>query len=322
MSDDSTDPRIPVVPSSIDETRVQPAVTVPPTSDELDAMPGAVHEEERVRQLPDGSFIHEYERTEQPLIDEPRRWQPWVIGGIVVLALAALGLWYFTRTERATVAAVVGQPLAAARTQLEQDGFKLQVTRRSSAKKPGIVLAELPVAGTRADKGSVVALTVAASPATVTVPNAVGLSQTDARDRLVAAGFTVTSASVGSDQPSGNVTAQAPAAGDKAARGSSIRINVSKGSATASVPSEVGQPSAAAQQDLAANGFKPTVVQVASSEPAGTVVSQDPSGGQARKGATVQLSVSSGPDTTTATTTETVTVPTTSTDATTGTTTP
>ena len=113
--------------------------------------------------------------------------------------------------------------------------------------------------------------------------------------------------------------AQAPAAGQKIRRGTAVRINVSKGSATTSVPSEVGTAAATAQQDLASKGFKPSVVQVPSDQPTGTVVAQSPSGGQARKGASVQLNVSNGPAATTTTTTP-ATTPTTPTNTTTTTT--
>ena len=128
-----------------------------------------------------------------------------------------------------------------------------------------------------------------------------------------------------SGQPVGTVVAQAPAAGEKIARGTAVRINVSKGSATAIVPSEVGQTSDDAQRDLAAKGFKPGILQVPSDQPAGTVVAQSPSGGQARKGTRVQLNISSGPAATTTTTPATTdTLPTTTattTSSTSGTTT-
>jgi serine/threonine-protein kinase len=132
----------------------------------------------------------------------------------------------------------------------------------------------------------------------------------------VAAGFKVTSASVNSDQPTGTVVAQAPAAGEKVSRGTTVRINVSKGSATANVPNEVGQPADAAQRDLAGKGFKPSVVQVPSDQPEGTVVAQSPSGGQLRKGSSVQLNVSKGPATTTTAPAVTATTPTTPTTTT------
>jgi serine/threonine-protein kinase len=123
-----------------------------------------------------------------------------------------------------------------------------------------------------------------------------------------------------SDQATGTVVAQDPAAGDRVAPGTKVRLNVSKGKGSADVPSEVGVLVDQASSDLTAKGFKPTVVRVASDQPIDTVVSQSPSGGQARKGAAVQLDVSEGPPTTTTTdTTATTTVP--ATTGTTGTTT-
>jgi beta-lactam-binding protein with PASTA domain len=317
-----TDERIPPPEGPPDETLVaQPAsrivreerVVVPPAGPVV--VPGAVHEEERVGVGADGSVVREYDRLEQPPVGRTRSWWPWIISAVLLLILIGLGIWYFTRGEKATVAPVVGQPVAAAVTRLEQAGFKTQITRRVGDARPGIVLEERPAGGSQADKGSTVALVVSAAPGTVTVPNAVGIPQGEARDRLVAAGFKVTDASVSSAQPTGTVVAQSPPAGDKVARGTSVRINVSKGSATANVPSEVGQTSDAAQRDLANKGFRPAVVQVPSDQPLGTVVAQSPAGGQARKGSSVQLNVSKGPAATTTTQTTVTTPPaTTSTD--------
>ncbi|HET6171352.1 MAG TPA: PASTA domain-containing protein [Gaiellales bacterium] len=309
-------PARPVVPVPPDETLVaQPVrsvvreqVVVPP----LDAgvVPGAVHEEERVGVATDGSIVREYDRVEQPPIDERRNWWPWIISAVLLLVLIGLGIWYFTRDAKTTVTPVTGQPLTVAVNRLQSDGFKTQIIRRVSGRRPGTVIGEQPAGGSKADKGAVVVLTVAAAPTSVPVPNAVGVAQGVARDRLVAAGFKVKSVAVSSDQPVGTVVAQAPAAGEKTARGTSARINVSKGRATANVPSEVGQTSEVAQQALAAKGFRPTITKVPSDQPTGTVVAQNPSGGQARKGASVQLNVSTGPA---ATTTTPVTTPTTTT---------
>lgn len=316
-----SDERIPPPEGNPDETLVarpvsrvvrEERVVVPPADPNV--LPGAVHEEERVGVRADGSVVREYDRLEQPPVVRTRNWWPWVIAAILLLILIGLGIWYFTRAEQATVAPVVGQPVGTAVTRLEQAGFKTQITRRVGNGQPDTVLEQRPAGGSQADKGSTVALVVSAAPGTVTVPNAVGIPQGEARDRLVAAGFKVTSATVSSAQSTGTVVAQAPPAGEKLARGTTVRINVSKGSATATVPSEVGQTSEAAQRELADKGFKPAVVQVPSDQPVGTVVAQSPSGGQARKGSRVQLNVSQGPDVTTQTTT--VTTPaTTSTDS-------
>ncbi len=152
------------------------------------------------------------------------------------------------------------------------------------------------------------------------MPNAVGLSQAEARAALVDAGFAVTTAQVNSDEPPGTVVAQDPAAGEKVEPGSKVRVNVSKGVASADVPSEVGNLVDEAESELTAAGFKTSVTRVESDEPVDTVVAQDPSSGQASKGSTVELSVSQGPPEVTTSET-TVTVPTTpetvTTDATT-----
>jgi eukaryotic-like serine/threonine-protein kinase len=289
-------------------------VVVPPGDPGV--TPGAVHEEERVGVRPDGSVVREFDRVEQPPVDRRNR-LPWAIAVVLLIILAGLAIWYFTRDEKATVAPVTGQTATTAVARLQQDGFKTRIVRRVSVRRPGTVVGEQPAGGSQAAKGSLVVLTVAAPPTSIKVPNAVGVGQADARDRLVAAGFKVKSVSVSSDQPVGTVVAQAPAAGETVARGTSVRINVSKGSATANVPNEVGQSSDAAQRDLAAKGFKPTIVQVPSDQPLGTVVAQSPSGGQSRKGASVQLNVSKGPDVTT-TTTPTTTTTATTTASTTG----
>jgi eukaryotic-like serine/threonine-protein kinase len=305
-----------------EKTLVQRQVVVPP------ADAGAVHEQERVGVLPDGSVVREFDRIEQPPTDGRRNWWPWAVSGILLLVLIGLAIWYLTRDEKATVTPVLGQTAPTAVTRLQQDGFKTQIIRRVSGRRPGTVVGEQPAGGSKAGKGSLVVLTVASAATSVSVPNAVGVAQGDARDRLVAAGFRVKSFSVSSDQPVGTVVAQAPAAGEKISRGTAVRINVSKGSATATVPSEVGQTSADAQHDLAAKGFKSSTVQVPSDQPAGTVVAQSPSGGQSRKGAGVQLNVSTGPVATTTTmpattdTTPTTTTTTTSTGSGTTTTTP
>jgi eukaryotic-like serine/threonine-protein kinase len=321
MTDQRTPPEdVPARPPVPEETLVErpvrrvvrQQVVVPP---DAGVTPGAVHEQERVGVAGDGSVVREYDRLEQPPVDHRRNWWPWIISAILLLALIGLGVWYLTRDDKATVTPVMGQTSTAAVARLQSDGFKTQIIRRVSARRPGTVIGEQPVGGSKAAKGAVVVLTVAAPPTSAAVPNAVGVGQGAARDRLVAAGFQVKSVSVSSEQPVGTVVAQAPAAGEKIARGTTVRINVSKGSATANVPSEVGQMSDAAQHDLAAKGFRPTVLQVPSDQPTGTVVAQSPSGGQARKGASVQLNVSKGPGTVTAQTT--VTTPATTEPATT-----
>jgi len=86
----------------------------------------------------------------------------------------------------------VGKTLDDARNDLENAGFKVSVTRQeSSTADPDTVLSQDPAAGTNADKGSTVNLTVAKEPTTAQVPNEVGKQDTDAVSALQDAGFKV-----------------------------------------------------------------------------------------------------------------------------------
>lgn len=306
MNDDPVQPDRPV------RGPVNPAnpVILPP-----DADVDVVREQERTRVLSDGTRVREVDRVEQH--SRARELMPWIlIALLLALLVGGFAVWYFTRSSTKPVPAVVGQRIDDAVTRLQGDGFKAEIARQSNAKPPGVVFGQNPAADTKADSGSTVRLLVSNGPGSVTVPNAVGLSQADARSRLVQAGFAVTTAQVFSDQPTGTVVAQDPAAGEKIAPGTKVRVNVSKGGAKVDVPSEVGNTVDEAQSDLAAQGFKPVVTRVPSDQPIDTVVDQSPSGGQVRKGSTVRLNVSEGPQTATTEPTTTTTVVTTQTTTT------
>jgi beta-lactam-binding protein with PASTA domain len=280
-----------------------------------------VHEEERVRMLADGSVLRETDRIEQRSTFRDRL--PWFLLALVGLILAVgVIVWFVTRSSSKAVPAVVGLRIDTAVTRLQQDGFKAQIVRQSNTRAAGVVFGQNPAAATKHDDGSTVRLLVSRGPNRATVANAVGLTQSAARDRLVKAGFKVTTAEVYSDQPKGTVVAQSPAAGGHVAPGTLVRMNVSKGSATVNVPSEVGNTVTQARSELAAKGLKPSVMQVPSDQPIDTVVAQAPAGGQVRTGSTVQLNVSKGAPANTATTaTNTQTQTTTQTATTTQTTT-
>jgi beta-lactam-binding protein with PASTA domain len=287
----------------------RPDPVIPPADTDV------VHEEERTRVLADGTRLREVDRIEQR--SRTRELLPWIlIALLLALIVGGFAVWYFTRSSTKPVPAVVGLRIDNAVTRLQGDGFKVQIARQSNAKRAGVVFGQDPAAGTKADSGSAVQLLVSKGPAALTVPNAVGLPQSEGRSQLVKAGFAVTTAQVFSDQPAGTVVAQDPAAGEHVSPGTKVRLNVSKGAAQVDVPSEVGATVDQAQSDLAAAGLKPVIARVPSDQPVDTVVSQSPPGGQARKGSAVRLNVSEGPQATTTTqTTTTTTAPATTTTA-------
>jgi serine/threonine-protein kinase len=251
-----------------------------------------------------GSVTSEYEVEQVPVPPPeppPRVWYDeigWALLALLILLAIGAAIWWFgfhRGTARRTVPAVIGMPIATAVNTVQNHGLKVQISSEIHPGKPGIVFGEIPPAGTRVKKGSTVQLRSSKGPGTVTVPNAVGLSEATGRDRLVSAGFQVTQAQVFSNGKPGTVVAQSPAAGAKAPKGSTIRINVSKGSATVIVPNVVGKSVGDAETMLAQHGLKGVVqLHVPSAQPSGTVVAQDPPGGQAKRGSDVKLNVSTG----------------------------
>lgn len=298
--------RDPAVPDDDETTVVHRGTTehvveeVEPAAPYIDPGPSygdpvAAREEERVRVGPDGEFEHERERIER----RPRRgpfddfWPALAI--LLLAALIGLGaLWYFTRTEEKAVPAVTSQPLDAAVSRLEAEGFKTDIVNQANGAPRGIVFAQRPTAGTELEEGSSVTVLVSKGPATVAVPNAVGLPEQQARDRMAAAGLEVRVFQVFSDEPEGTVVAQDPGSGERVSKDDGVRLNVSKGSGLVDVPSLVGQSQADAQAQLAELGLKANVFEVPSIEPKGAVVAQHPVGGKIREGSPVRLNVSSG----------------------------
>jgi penicillin-binding protein 1A len=129
---------------------------------------------------------------------------------------------------------------------------------------------------------------------TATVPNVVSLSTSSAQLTLQQAGYETTVV----EQPSnrytaGRVMSQTPAPGTQYAKGNSVTIIVSSGSAQNSVPDVMGMNETAAKSSITSAGFQVTVG-YSSGSPTGTVISQSPSGGSSLPaGSTVSITVAS-----------------------------
>ena len=215
------------------EPRALPDEVIPPhPGGPVDPLvPTVVTEDERVVVEPDGAV----ETTGRAGGVRPRETpsQRLVPALLIVLAIALAAIaaaWYFGQSDTASVPSVTGLPLDAAVTRLEDDGFKADIVSQPNEAAQGIVFQQSPGAGSEQDEGSDVQLLVSKGPAEVTVPNTVGVPETEARDRLATAGLKATVVEVFSSSEIGNVIAQDPAAGGKAATGSEVRLNVSKGS--------------------------------------------------------------------------------------------
>lgn len=134
---------------------------------------------------------------------------------------------------------------------------------------------------------------VSPEPATVEVPRVVGLSESSATRTLEQAGLTVEAASLFSDKKAGTVLEQSPSGGTLEP-GSSVMLVVAK--AYPKIPDVVGLKLSVARERMKNGGFEVKVRQQVSGKPAGTVISQTPSGGTgAKPGRTVTILIAKAP---------------------------
>jgi beta-lactam-binding protein with PASTA domain len=246
-------------------------------------------------------IVVEEERLPPPPPPEPPPrpllW-PWLLLLLVLVIGGLVAAWLLTRdnghsgASTVNVPRLVGLEQQRAVSRLNRRGLIARIRTRASAASPATVVAQDPRAGADVTRRSVVTVIVAAAQVD-RVPDVVGLHAAAAVRELRGKGFEVQTAQVPSRSPSGTVLGQTPQAGSSLASGSTVAIRVARG--TVAVPDAVGQPRSAAIAAVRGAGLTPKAVQVPSSQPTGTVVSQSPPAGKrVAGGTTVRLNVSTG----------------------------
>jgi serine/threonine-protein kinase len=175
-----------------------------------------------------------------------------------------------------TLPNVQGQTFDQAQQALQNLKLVVQRSDMATTTQPaGTVLAQSPVAGTKAARGTIVTLTVAKAPQ-VAVPDVRGQDQGQASTALQSAGFQVQIVPQANPTvPSGKVVNTIPGPGTMANKGDTVQLVVSTGPSTVMVPNVVGQPRDNAIATLTGAGLS---VQ-ASCGSNSAVVSQNPAGG-------------------------------------------
>jgi serine/threonine-protein kinase len=132
----------------------------------------------------------------------------------------------------------------------------------------------------------------------VTVPSLQGLQLAQAQAKLDQAGLVGDPVPVQAEAEDGTVVSTNPPAGTKVDEGSTVVLRVSSGPGTVPVPDVTGEKLARARERLDDAGFAVGDVQEeASDQEKGIVIRQDPGANtQAEAGATVTLTVSTGPE--------------------------
>jgi eukaryotic-like serine/threonine-protein kinase len=248
---------------------------------------------------------------ERPYEEPPRKrrrpWLPWVLA-LLLLAAAAFAGWYvYTQVqeqleanEPVGVPLVEGLPEERAISKLEASELEAEVRRQASRDvEAGIVIEQNPQEGTRVQKGDTVTIVVSTGVPRVEVPALRGKTFDQATQDLAAARLEWERVDVFSEAPVGQVVGQRPRAGASVPEGSTVTVRVSKGVETVQVPDVLQQTLDSATAELEDNGFEVEVIEAPSNDTeAGLVFAQNPNPGtQARPGSTVQVTVSTGPET-------------------------
>jgi len=265
--------------------------------------------DEAIRRLLPGAV--EEEVVEEAGPPPERNWWIWLLL-LLLLVVAGLLLWYFLSRDddKATVPNVIGLSAQAATSRIEEENLKSLPRTGQSNRPPNVVFAQAPGAGTQLGDGQTV--TISISSGRITVPDVTDQPVATAQEQLTKAGLKSEVQRVASTRQKDVVITQAPAAGVTAVSGTTVKLTVSNGVKPVAVPRLIGQTQGAAVSTLTDLGLKSELHNVASSQPVGLVVAQNPPAGkEVAKGSTVILNISTGGGGGSTTTTTTTTVTTT-----------
>jgi eukaryotic-like serine/threonine-protein kinase len=179
------------------------------------------------------------------------------------------------------VPSVVGEPLDRALSDLQDAKLQGKSIQVDSDKPQGQVVSQSPTAGASVEQGTKVTLRVSKGPQPIGVPNVIGSTFESAQSTLLGKGFAVSRIDVKSDQPKDTVIGMSPGPGTLQPPNTNIRLTVSKGPTTSTVPDVTSISQNDAQAQLKASGFKVRIVPQPVSDPSqdGIVQTQDPAGG-------------------------------------------
>jgi eukaryotic-like serine/threonine-protein kinase len=220
--------------------------------------------------------------------------------GVLLLALAALVVYLLFGgfgSKQVLVPTVIDKAQAQAQAILTGAGFDVAVTTVPNDAPRGTVLEQDPPAGSHADDGSTVTITVSTGPGTVVIHDVAGLPEKQALGTLRHQGLKPKvrkrpSATVHVGLAIGTI----PAAGQQLDRGEMIKLLISTGVKRVQVPPVIGEQQDVADTRIRDAGLIPNFENRDSEAPAGQVIAQDPAEGTSVKQHTaVTIVISNGP---------------------------
>jgi serine/threonine-protein kinase len=256
-----------------------------------------------IRPLPrDPEFKPAAPRARNP---EQRRHRRHFFIAVLVIVLLGLGVaaagWWFGSGRYTSVPKMSMLTVSEARHAAKSAHLKVDVSpnKQHSEDVPvGEVLASSPGGGKKALRGSTVELQLSSGPERYTVPHKlVGLDKAAAQRKLSGMPLTVEYQNAYSDTVAADhVVRVSPAAGTSLRRGQTVTVVLSRGPRPFPIPDETGNAVTAAATALRSAGLHVTTSEEFSTTvDSGHVISQNPPSGDVRRGDTVQLVVSKGP---------------------------
>jgi serine/threonine-protein kinase len=191
---------------------------------------------------------------------------------------------------------VVGLSQADAEAMLSD--YVVTIARAHDARIPkDRVASQIPLATTRAQKGSGVVLTISDGPGDAIVPvDLIGMSLADARAALAAVGLLVTQTeAVPSDEPLGTVLKVTPEVGSTITAGSGVILQIASGQVE--VPALIGVDAIQAKTILVQVGFLVNEIDAYdANQPVGVVIRQAPDAGTTQTiGKSVTITINKAP---------------------------
>ncbi|MGO3609982.1 MAG: Stk1 family PASTA domain-containing Ser/Thr kinase, partial [Enterococcus sp.] len=215
-------------------------------------------------------------------------------------------LYVSSGTQKVAIKDYKGEKIRDAQDDLQDIGFlskniRIELVNSDTIPEDQIISQE-PKAGTKVDpKNDEVVFQVSDGPKTIKIGNYTGWEYQNAREELLELGITDSqiNQTPASDEvvPAGEVISQNPVGGTELTAKDTITLKVSTGSDNVQLDDQTGKDKADAEATITNLGLKYLETQEFSSEvAAGKVISTNPSAGSVKKGSTVTIIVSKGPE--------------------------
>lgn len=223
-----------------------------------------------------------------------------LLAGCVLFFALGAGLLSSNAVAKVKVPKIYGLKEGDAKKAVIDAKLKFEVVARTKSDKPvGTVIDCSPRENTEVDEGTTIRVDISSGQETSSVPTLFMLTESEAKDAIVKAGYKVGDIVRKNDStvPKGCVIDQTPSSGSSLEKGKTIDISISTGpseSDTVSVPGVVGSSESDASSTLKAAGFNVNIVRKSTEDAAKdkTVSSENPEPGtKVAKGSTITIVV-------------------------------